>query len=442
MPLIDVPFKRVAMDLVGPIQPVTTSGYQYILTVVDYATRYPEATPLKRITTEAVAEALVAIYSRVGIPEEVLTDQGRQFVGEVMREVSRLLSIRQLTTTPYHPQTNGLCERFNGVLKQMLRRMCDERPQDWDRYIAPLLFAYREVPQASLGFSPFELLYGRTVRGPMTILRELWTAEIINPEVKSTYEYVFDLRNRLEDTCKMAQIELTKSSDRYRTHFDKRAKPRSFNVNDMVLLLLPSANDKLRMRWQGPYRVKERVGFVDYRVDKDGTDKLYHANLLKKYEVREPHNVVPLNPALGTLMCTAMGMIMPSPVDHGVEGEKHAYSDMVEFVPLQGKQTIEDVHIAPELTDPQVNDVRQLLRKYTDILTDMPGRSKIGSHDIQLTSNDPVRSRAYSTPFATRDVVIKEVQSMIDMGIIEPSSSPYASPIILIKKTSGVYDNG
>lgn len=94
----------------------------------------------------------------------------------------------------------------------------------------------------------------------MTILRELWTAEITNPDVKSTYEYVFDLRNRLEDTCKMAQIELTKSSDRYRTHFDKRAKPRAFDVGDMVLLLLPSANDKLRMRWQGPYRVNKRVG--------------------------------------------------------------------------------------------------------------------------------------------------------------------------------------
>ena len=81
-----------------------------------------------------------------------------------MKEVSRLLSMKQLVTTPYHPMCNGLVERFNGTMKQMLKRMCAERPKDWDRYLPALLFAYREVPQESLGFSPFELLYGRTVR--------------------------------------------------------------------------------------------------------------------------------------------------------------------------------------------------------------------------------------------------------------------------------------
>ena len=106
----------------------------------------------------------------------------------MMKEVCRLLSLKQLTTTPYHPMCNGLVERFNGTLKSMLKKMCIEKPQDWDRYIALLLFAYREVPQDSLGFSPFELLYGRTVRGPMQILKELWTDETTDPEVKTTYQ--------------------------------------------------------------------------------------------------------------------------------------------------------------------------------------------------------------------------------------------------------------
>ena len=90
----------------------------------------------------------------------MLTDQGSQFTSEVMKEVSRLLSLKQITTTPYHPMCNGLVEKFNGTLKQMLRRMCAERPKDWDKYLNALLFAYREVPQESMGFSPFELLYG------------------------------------------------------------------------------------------------------------------------------------------------------------------------------------------------------------------------------------------------------------------------------------------
>lgn len=107
MPLIDMPFKRVAIDLIGPISPPSKEGYRYILTLVDYATRYPEAVPLKNIDTETVAEALVDIFSRLGIPEDILSDLGTQFVSDCMKEVARLLSIKQLTTTPYHPMCNG-----------------------------------------------------------------------------------------------------------------------------------------------------------------------------------------------------------------------------------------------------------------------------------------------------------------------------------------------
>ena len=85
MPLIDIPFKRVADDIVRPIAPPSEAGHQYILTLVDYATRYPEAVPLNKITTEAISEALLDIYSRVGISEEVLTDQGTQFMSECMQ---------------------------------------------------------------------------------------------------------------------------------------------------------------------------------------------------------------------------------------------------------------------------------------------------------------------------------------------------------------------
>ena len=154
---------------------------------MEYATRYPEAIPLPKIETERVAEALLEIFSRVGVPEEVLSDLGTQFTSDLMKEVGRLLSVKQLTTTPYHPMCNGLVEKFNGTLKRMLRRMCSERPKDWDRYIPALLFAYREAPQESLGFSPFELLYGRTVRGPLSILKELWTGNGLDEEVKTTY---------------------------------------------------------------------------------------------------------------------------------------------------------------------------------------------------------------------------------------------------------------
>ena len=117
MPIIDTPFSRIAIDIIGPIHPPSDKGNRFILTVVDYETLYSEAKALKTIDTENVADALIEIYSRVGIPREVLTDQGKQFTSEVMKEVGRLLSIKQLTTTPYHPVCYGLVERFMEHLK-------------------------------------------------------------------------------------------------------------------------------------------------------------------------------------------------------------------------------------------------------------------------------------------------------------------------------------
>ena len=142
----------------------------------------------------------------------------------------------------------------------MLREVCLVKPKDWDRYIPVLLFAYREAPQESLGFSPFELLYGRTVRGPMAILKYLWSDEVKEPEVRTTYQYVLDLKQRLEATLELAREELEKSAGRYEKNYDKKSKPRKFQVDGDVLVLLPTDGKMLLMQWKGPYKVVEKVG--------------------------------------------------------------------------------------------------------------------------------------------------------------------------------------
>ena len=111
---------------------------------------------------------------------------------------------------------------MNGVLKSMLKKMCQEKPKDWDRYLSAVLFAYREVPQASTGFSPFELLYGRTVRGPMQVLKELWT-ERETPEVSNTYQYVFELVTGLKKLARLLETV--------------RMMPRAFTNITMINLL-------------------------------------------------------------------------------------------------------------------------------------------------------------------------------------------------------------
>jgi transposase InsO family protein len=123
MPLMDLPFDRVTVDLVGPVTPASDRGNRFILVMVDYATRYPEAVALKKIRTEAVAEVLWDMWARSGIPREVLSDRGSQFTSKTMKEVHRLLAVEGKTTTPYHAQCNGRVERFNATLKSMISKL-------------------------------------------------------------------------------------------------------------------------------------------------------------------------------------------------------------------------------------------------------------------------------------------------------------------------------
>ena len=145
MPIMDVLFHRVAVDLIGPITPVSDNANRYIMTIVDFATKYNEAVALPRIVTERVDEALLDLFSRVCFPNEILSENASQFTSDLMKEVCRLISLKQLFTVPYSQRCKGLkCERISGILKSI--------------YHSAVLFTNREVLQASTVFSPSELL--------------------------------------------------------------------------------------------------------------------------------------------------------------------------------------------------------------------------------------------------------------------------------------------
>lgn len=158
-----------------------------------------------------MAEELVTIFSRVGIPQEILTDQGANFTPHLLTELYRMLRVHPIRTTPYHPQTDGLVERFNQTLKHMLRKSMGKEgkcEKDWDTLLPYLLFAYREVPQSSTGFSPFELLYGHTIRGPLDLLSEVWQENTATD--KSVVSHVLSIHKKLEATMESNLKEVQK----------------------------------------------------------------------------------------------------------------------------------------------------------------------------------------------------------------------------------------
>ncbi|GFN91319.1 Zinc finger protein [Plakobranchus ocellatus] len=398
---------RVAIDLVGPINPPSEAGHRFILTLVDYTTRFAEAVPLRKIDTESVAEALVDIYSRLGVPEEMLSDQGTQFISYCMKEVCRLLVIKQKTTTPYHPMCNGLVER--------------------------------EVPQESTHFARFELLYGKTVRGPVHILRELWTKEIEEPEVKSSYEYVLNLRERLDDTLKIAREELEKAQGRQKHYYDRTAKRRKFSVGEKVLVLLPTDSNKLLMQWKGPFEIVATVGINDYRINMGGKEKTFHANLLKGYIARDQdasQATTEERPPTSSLDIPVASVT----VIEDLEGEHFNDSDYEALPELGGwgsEETVNDLKFGDELTLVQRRQLEEVALTYSSIFSDRPGTASTEEHCIELTSSIPVRQRPYPVPYAMRQTLRDELREMEDLGVIRKSSSPYASPVVVVKMKDG-----
>ena len=407
MPLIDTPFKRVAVDIVGPIEPRSDKKSRYILTMIDYATRYPEAVALPSIETERVAEALIAMFSRVGIPSEMLMEHESRVTIEVMNEVSRLLSLQQLTTIPYRPYSKGPVERFHAMLKRVLLTMCAERPNDWDKYLPALLFAVREIPQESLGFSPFELLYGRNVRGPMQILRELWSVEETDEHARLTYQYVIDLRERLEKTCKLAQDNVRSLDIKQNAFYDKRARLRKFDVGDKVLLLLPSESNKVLLQWNGPYEVLEVVNAMNYKINVKGVVNTYPANMLKLYVERQ--NVTSYHSAAIDAHCNVKSK------DHRDPTVQRVIVDTV----TSNNVTCGDV------THGDVTSVK-----------DSPSQVSISEHDEELKAEatDPVRSVTPSRGNVKRDVKltsdvnVAETPKCGDFHLVFDHTYPY-SPI-------------
>ena len=251
IPPVSEPFSLLAMDIVGPLER-TNSGNKYILVLVDYATRYPEAIPLRSIDAETIADELIRVFARVGIPQRILTDQGSNFTSTLMKQVANLLRINQIQTSPYHPQTDGLVERLNGTIKSMLRKFVKDAPKQWDELIPYLLFAYREVPQAATGFSPFELLYGRHVRRPLDILQSHWTGTSDSEEI-NVLAYVNQMKERFHCLTECVQENLSAAQRKDKTYYDKSSRQRSFQPGDRVLFLLPTSSRALQAAWQGPF---------------------------------------------------------------------------------------------------------------------------------------------------------------------------------------------
>ena len=271
IPAFDEPFSRVIIDWVGPL-PKTKKGCEYLLTIMCASTRFPEAIPLRNIKAKTIVNALVKFFTFVGLPKSIQSDQGSNFMSGIFQQVMYELGI--------NPESQGALERFHQTLKNMIRSYCFDTEKDWDEGIHLLLFAVRESVQESLGFSPFELVFGHTVRGPLKLLKEKFFSD--DEVTLNLLQYVSDFKTRLSKACEAARSNLKSAQNKMKVRYDENAQDRNFEPEDKVLALLPIPGHPLQARYFGPYIVDKKLSDVNYIVNTPGrripsrTDKIYH----------------------------------------------------------------------------------------------------------------------------------------------------------------------
>lgn len=275
----DAPFERIATDIVGPL-PLTESGNRYILSVIDHFSRFVEFVALPNQTAECIARALVhRVITKFGIPKQLLTDQGANFTGDLMREMCGLLKIKKLQTSAYHPISNGRVERVHRTVASMLSHYVNKNQNDWDEYLPYVGMAINSQIHESTNYSPYEIVFGRKMNSPLEADLEITdSTEIFN-------DHVEHLRSKLSEIQQVARENQHKARQTRKKQYDKRAKTRKYVVGQYVYLHTPQLGrhqvKKLARLWRGPYPIIEVLSELNVKLRIRNRESIVHVNRIK-----------------------------------------------------------------------------------------------------------------------------------------------------------------
>lgn len=418
IPVVEEPFSKIIIDCVGPL-PKTKRGNNYLLTLMCATTRYPDAIPIKKINAKTIVDKIINFFTLYGIPKIVQSDQGSNFTSDLFKNSMKQLGIKQYLATAYHPESQGVLERFHQTFKSMLRKYCLETGKEWDDGINLLLFAIRESKQESLGFSPHQLVFPHEVRGPLRVLKDSW---LDNSEQVTLGKYVQNFRNKLKEIRQFAKENLCEAQNAMKTNFDRKSENRHFGEGDKVLLLLPTYKTPLQAKYEGPYEVARKCGSDRYIIKTPGrrkTERRVHANNMKLFQQR--------------------------PVVMSVQAKASREPEEDHFMPMSPSLNNSVILANPEsllhhLETDRREDVNILLSKFPSVFSDVPQQSVVASHDVVLVRDTvPIKQSPYRVNPAKREILRQEVKFLLDHGLAEPSHSEWASPCLLVTKPDGSF---
>ena len=280
------------MDIVGPMGK-SDNGFQYCLVVIDVLTRYLVAEPLKTKSASEVARIFFnSVICKYGIPDILITDQGKEFVNATLKGVAELLHFKHNTTTAYHPQANGIVERSNATLINILRTLVQDNISIWDTMIPIATFAYNSAFHNTLKESPFFLMYLRDPTIPFEIMKK----EKVWYDIEDFKQEMATKANRVYARCQQYLDDAKGMTEKAQS---KRAKIKAIQVGDRVYVRrVPMAGtpSKLQPAYAGPYRVVEKVSDVVVKLRNIRNGKMTTLHTDRVRVIHEDNATPQMNP--------------------------------------------------------------------------------------------------------------------------------------------------
>ncbi|KAG8183319.1 hypothetical protein JTE90_023968 [Oedothorax gibbosus] len=347
VPVIQEVFSKINVDACGPL-PVTPSGKRYLLTAMCLSSKYPDAVPVEDITSVTVVDALLQIFSRMGFPKVLQLDQGSSFYQRTQYNFSR--EIRNKSSSQF------------------------------------CLSSTKTVTHESTGFTPAELVHGKNLRTPLTLLYEKWL-DVEEMEGEPVTEYVFSLINRMK------------------------------RCQELAISKMENASKRIRL---GPGKILRKLSETNYVVQLPGekaTSKVYHVNMLKPYYKRPEE----INYLISDL--------------EGENDEEQMEIHCVDSNPniLDLEEMFQDYGESSNMNEDQIAQMKNLIWKYMKCFSNVPGKTELVMHDIELSEEQSILSKPYRTSPRQNAILKTEIQKMLDLKIIEIGFSDCTSPMILVE---------
>ena len=287
MPTTNKVMQMVAADICGPVTE-SKHGFKYILVVTDYASRYVITVPMIDQTAKTIAKHLVYdVFTIFGGATSMLTDKGTNLLAGVVQTICDLFGVERITTTSFHPQTDGLTERFNRTMADMLACFVNKTPDLWCEYLTFITMAYNTTPHSTTKFSPFYLFYGREANMPNDICPPI--------RYRAVENYGEMVSQQWNIALEIARQNVEKAQVTQKKYYDEGSAIISFKVGEKVMLAEPpNKPGKFNMKWEGPHTVITRISDLNYRIQHNYTKRVQvvHINRLKRYDKR-PQKVKP-----------------------------------------------------------------------------------------------------------------------------------------------------